>query len=425
MMETGATAAAELLARIASREARCAVVGLGYIGSIVSDALVNSGFRVNGFDRSPAAVDRFRRWMKERNPDATGTWSAGSDPGLLDEAEGVVLAVRVLPRDGHAVDLEPLENCAELLRARGREPRLVLVASTVPAGTTRCFADSLGTRPGLFVAHSPERLSVGHDRARLRAIPHLVGPMDAAAGRVAVALLSTICDSVVELSCPEASELSKLLENAFLTTGIALSNEITRIAHRLGVSATEVCGAAASKPHGYYPFFPGPGMGGHCLANDLAILRSTACRGGRVSPFLDAVAQTAATGPELVLRRLESILRQRGLATRNLSVLLVGVGFKPGTSDTTGSPARDLARMLREQGAVLSYLDSRVPEFTVDGAPIHRADAAAIGTARFGAVVVVSGDAAAPLDRLAASSDLLLDTRGREAGSRPPGVWVL
>ena len=274
----------DLLDRIAAREAACGVVGLGFIGSTHMDALVNAGFRVRGYDRSPAAVDRFREWMSALNPESGSEWSADWEPAVLDGAEVVVVAIRVLPREDGTIDLEPLVAAADMLRGRMREPGLILLASTVPPGTTRCFAASLRACPRVLVAHSPERLSVGHDRADLRRIPHLLAGVDAAATRVGADFLSAICDQVVEVSSPEISELAKLLENAFLTTGIALSNEITRIAHGLGVPAQEVCEAAATKPHGYFPFFPGPGMGGHCLANDLAILRSTARRGTASSP---------------------------------------------------------------------------------------------------------------------------------------------
>ncbi len=415
----------DLLERIAAREAICGVVGLGFIGSTHMDALVNAGFRVRGYDRSPSAVDRFRKWMTERNPELGSQWTADSDPAVLDGAETVVVAVRVLPREDGSIDLEPLETAAKMLRDRMREPGLILLASTMPPGTTRCFAASLGLRPRVLVAHSPERLSVGHDRADLRRLPHLVAGVDAPAARAGAGFLSTICDRVVEVSSPEISELAKLLENAFLTAGIALSNEITRIAHGLGVPAQEVCEAAATKPHGYFPFFPGPGMGGHCLANDLAILRSIARRGAASSPFLDAVAETSSSGPVLVLRRLEGILRERGWTLRNFSILLVGVGFKPGTADTTGSPARELARLLWEAGADLSYFDSRVPEFAVDGAPVRRLAPASLGPGRIRAAIVISGDPAAPLDRLAACSDLVLDTRGKSAEPRLPGVYTL
>jgi UDP-N-acetyl-D-glucosamine dehydrogenase len=336
-----------------------------------------------------------------------------------------MVAVRALPRADETIDLEPLESAASLLKAHGSGPLLVLLESTVPCGATRCFAARLESRPSLFVAHSPERLSVGHDREVLRRVPHLVGGMDEAAGRLGARFLRTIIEQVVQVSSPEVSELSKLLENAFLTTGIALSNEITRVAHSVGVAAEEVCAAAATKPFGYYPFYPGPGLGGHCLANDLALLLSSKRRFGVNMPMMTAVAEAAAEGPGAVLRRFEEIVSARGRSLRSLRVLLVGVGFKPGTADTTGSPAREIARLLRQRGAEVSYLDSLVPEFSLDGQSLDRIMEADLQSGGLDAAIVVSGDRTTTLDRLAACLDLVFDARGRSVDARPKGVHTL
>jgi UDP-N-acetyl-D-glucosamine dehydrogenase len=424
-MDERRAAEERLAGMIDGRQANCAVIGLGFIGSILMDALAHAGFRAYGFDRSADAGRRFEAEMGQKHSDARGGWAAGSDPEPIADAHVVMVAVRALPRSDETVDLEPLESAASILSARGSEPRLVMLESTVPCGVTRCFAARLAARPGLFVAHSPERLSVGHDREVLRRVPHLVGGMDEAAGRLGARLLRTICDQVVSVSSPEVSELSKLLENAFLTTGIALSNEFTRVAHSVGIAAEEVCAAAATKPFGYYPFHPGPGLGGHCLGNDLAILLSSQRRFGVSMPMMTAVAKAAAEGPDTVLRRFEEILRARGRLLRSLRVLLVGVGFKPGTADTTGSPARDIARLLRQRGAEVSYLDSLVPEFLLDGQALDRVGEAYLQPGSMDAAIVVSGDRAITIDRLAACSDLVFDARGRRDETRPGSVHTL
>jgi nucleotide sugar dehydrogenase len=415
----------ELIRRIDERRVTCAVIGLGYIGMTLADAMLYAGYRVHGFDRSCDTVARAQGRLADLNPSAGAKWSTGSVPARLAEADVVLLAVRALPRNDGALDLEPLESAATALRVHTSTPRLLLVESTVPAGSTRRFAACLGEQPGLFVAHSPERLSVGHDRNDFRRIPHLVGGVDAPAGRVGAHFLRTICEQVVEVSSPEVSELSKLLENAFLTTGIALANEITRIANAAGIDAEEVCAAAATKPFGYCPFFPGPGMGGHCLANDLSILRWSFGRLGLAAPLLDAVADTAARGPSIVLQRIEKILESRGEPLAGLRVLLAGVGFKPATGDTTGTPAREIARLLQDRGADVSYVDSLVSEFVVNGSALRRIEAATLGDHRFGATVVIAGDGAAPLERLTACSEFVLDARGKSLKPRPEGVYTL
>lgn len=417
--------ARQLCGRIDARQAGCAVIGLGFIGSTLMDAIVDAGFRVYGLDRSAGAVERFRAWMRERHPDAGGRWSAGCDPAALRGAEVVMVAVRAAPRAEGGVDLEPLRAAAGILKNHPVRPRLVLVESTVPCGTTRCFAQWAGAGTALFVAHSPERLSVGHDRAVLRRVPHLVGGVDTDAGLVGSRFLATLCGRVVQVSSPEVSELSKLLENAFLAVGIALSNEMTRIAHGIGIAAEEVCAAAATKPFGYHPFYPGPGMGGHCLGNDLQILLETAERADAASALLREAAAAAGAGPALVIRRLDALLDERALALRDGPVLLVGVGFKPGTGDTAETPAREIVRLLRGRGALVRYLDALVPEFAVDGQPVPRLAAAELGGARFTATLVLAGDRTVPLERLAEISELVLDARGGSPEPRPGGVYVL
>jgi UDP-N-acetyl-D-glucosamine dehydrogenase len=414
-----------LTLEIERRHATCGVIGLGFIGSVLMDALTHAGFRTRGFDRSAGAVDRFQEWMTARHGDPDATWTAGTDPDLLADTEVVLVAVRAFARPDRSVDLEPVESAASILRGYPRTPRLVLLESTVPCGVTRCFAASLQSAPCVFVAHSPERLSVGHDREVLRRVPHLIGGVDEASGRLGARLLESVCDRVVRVSTAEVSELSKLLENAFLTTGIALSNEVTSVAHAIGISAEEVCAAAATKSFGYHPFFPGPGMGGHCLENDLAILLSATSRFGVTLPLMHAVDAAATEGPHLVLRRLEQILCAHGRDLEGLRVLLVGVGFKPGTADTTGSPAREIARLLHERGAGVSYLDGLVSRFFVDDRPLGRVHADELGQGAFDVAIVVAGDRSASLDRLAACTNLVFDARGRTSEPRPEGVHTL
>lgn len=419
------TAERKILSEVEARSAVCGVVGLGFIGSTFMDALVNAGYEVHGVDRSSEAVNRFASWMKERNPQAEGKWSAACDGAALADTDVVIVAVRTPPQDDGTVDLEPLQAVGKVLQRYERDPRLVLLESTVPCGTTRCFAAWLGTRAGTFVAHSPERLSVGHDRMVLRSTSHLVGAVDPEAGRVAARFLSTVCDHVVPVSSPEVSELSKLLENAFLTTGIALSAEVTRIAHAFGIAAEEVCAAAATKQFGYYPFYPGPGVGGHCLANDLRILISTSKKTGAESSLLKAVAAAAANGPAIVLSRLEELLQERGLQLADGRVLLVGVGFKPGTGDTTESAAREIARLLRQRRAEVSYVDSLVPDFIVDGQAIRKTQPEQLAGESFTAALIVAGDQHVRLERLMAVSEIVLDARGRNSEPRVGRVSIL
>ena len=379
-----------LLRAIETKSARCAVVGVGFIGSTLIDALRAAGYEVDGYDRNPKA-------------------GAGHDASILAGADVVVVAVRAPIASDGSVDLEPLRSAAAAIRDHPRDERLVILASTVPPGTTRAFAGWIErSSRELFVAHAPERLAVGHDRRDLRRIPHLVGGLDATATSLAARLLSEICDTVVPVSRPEVSELSKLLENAFMTVGIGLVGEVARIAHALDVPAREVTEAAATKTAGYYPFHPGAGVGGHCLKNDLQMLRHTARQLGWQPPLLDATAEVTEIHPRLVVDRLTSLLPR----VEGARILLVGMGFKVGTADTSASPAYDVVRLLRERGAEPVFLDSRIAAFDVDGRPVVRVSNADVTPGRYAAAVLLAGDPALPVDTLLAARCPVLDTGG-------------
>lgn len=374
-----ACAEAQLRARIEDRVASVVVVGLGFIGALLAESARDAGFPVHGVDRDPEVASNVGARLGL--PVSTGCEA-------LDRADVVILAVRALVRDEGAVDLEPLNSACRALTRAAPRARLVLVESTLPPGLTRAIAARLG--PRAYVVHSPERLSVGHGVADLARIPHLVAGTDAAATRLGTAMLSALVHRVVPVSAPEVSELSKLLENAFLTTSIALVEEVSRLAREHGVAGSEVTAAAATKPFGYLAFHPGPGVGGHCLPNDLQILRGAfTAQGG--SALLSAVTEVVADLPERVITRLEVLLSRAGIGLEGAAVLLVGVGFKVGSSDVTETPARAIVRGLRQRGAVPAYLDTRVPAFSVDGTELRRVAPEALDGS-FQAVIVLAGD---------------------------------
>jgi nucleotide sugar dehydrogenase len=249
----------------------------------------------------------------------------------------------------------------------------------------------------------------------LRRIPRLVGGIDADSARLAASFLRRLCDDVFPVSSPEVSELSKLLENAFISVGVALVGEATGIARALGISGREVTEAAATKPFGYHAFHPGPGVGGHCLPNDLDTMASCARELGCDAALLDAASAVVARMPVAVVDELEAILRQSGRALHGARVLVVGAGFKIGTEDTTASPAREVIRQLRRRGAASFYTDSLVDSFCVDDQAVARVDAKALDHERFTAALVLSGDRALRAESLMRAADVVLDAGGGQA----------
>lgn len=407
-------AAARLMAKIDDRSARVVVIGLGYIGTASMEGLLDAGFAVHGYDRDRAAVERFKASVAQSH--AGARWSVGTDESALVGADVILVAVRALVKSDWTVNLEPLKAVARAIGQHSRGDRLIVIQSTLPPGITRAFATEWlgkGDHTGLFVAHAPERLRAGDTQWTLKTIPHLVGGVDASSADLAGHLLGAVCNSVVPVSSPEVSELSKLLENAFLAMGISFIGEMTRLSHALGVSAEEVARAAATKPFGYYAFYPGAGIGGHCIPNDLQILRRAIRDLGLNAPLLDGTSAAADDMPKVVVDFLADQLHERGTDIAGAKVLLVGVGFKIGSSDTTDTPARDVVRSLRVRDAEVYFVDSLVPAFLVDGEPVPRARELTPG--RFQAAIVLSGDAAVSGEALAAAAPLLIDAGGGRA----------
>jgi UDP-N-acetyl-D-glucosamine dehydrogenase len=408
--------AAYLTKRIKSRKAQAGIIGLGYIGTTIMHGFINEGFPVVGYDRCQSAVETCR----SRTMDSFGKkeWKLDKDPVVLSDAEVLVVTVRTIVQPGYDPDLEPLRSVAQMLSKMNLNGRIILVESTLPPGSTRLFAqDWLGldeTAP-TFVAHSPERLSTGEDWRELRSLPHLVGGLDPLATKLATKAIGAIVDNIVPVSAPEVSELSKLLENAFMTVGISLVAEITRAAQRFSVTGTEVCAAAATKPSGYLPFFPGPGIGGYCLPNDLSILRHTFRTLEEDAPILDAAAEELVAMPGLVIRRLADLLAGK---IEGANVLLVGIGFKPGASETSGTPAYQVVQLLRNAGAKPVYVDGNVDVFEVDGQPVEKMDISELGPGHYQAALILSGDQEVDPKVIAVTADQVIDA----SGGRAPGA---
>jgi UDP-N-acetyl-D-glucosamine dehydrogenase len=399
-----AAAEAVLRERIEARTARCAVVGLGFIGATMLRAIASTGFVTSGVDRASSVADHFAGARVSREL---------SD---VAEADVVVIAVRVAPARGGGVDLEPLEAVGAGLSDLPERARLVVLVSTVPPGTTRAFATRFLPGTHAFTVHAPERLQVDDSAWTLDRIPHVVGGVDEPATRLGALFVATLTESVLPVQKPEVSELAKLLENSANAVGIALIGEVTRLAHVLGIDMAEVSAAAATKPFGYRAFHPGPGIGGHCIPNDLRMLRNAAHEAQVPTRVLDATIDVSAEMPVDTVDRLERLLAARGMSLAGADVLLVGLGFKIGTADTAATPARHIARELRRRGAIPLAVDSRVDGLTVDDTSLERVNHRTLGHGRmYSAGIVLAGDPGVAAHALAQSVSVLLDAGGGRA----------
>ena len=396
------------LEKIRNRSSCCVVAGLGIVGKTQCRLLLDQNFPVIGYDIDPKAVESSKQELGY--PDNKNLLTLSDCDSCLESADIVFVCVRTSLHPNGKPNRDALQSLIKSIRSRCSSPTFVVIVSTVVVGTSQWFADQLATaapnRQHFLVGYSPERIFEGQSLEDIRETPRLVSGVGLEAAELTSELISLLCKQSVAVSRPEAAEMGKLLENTFRTNCIALVGEITRASNALGIEATEVCRAAASKPFGYFPFFPGPGVGGHCLPNDLRLLEASFSTAGVHSPVLSAVREAISLIPDAVVKRLDNMLEN----LRRADILMVGVGFKPGSSDTSFSPAKPLAEKLLSRAASVSYFDSKVHEFSVSGTTVPRVEN--LEERKWDAVLILSGDSNTSLSQLYAVSKVVLDTGG-------------
>ena len=355
---------------------RVGVVGLGYVGLPLAVAFAEEGHEVVGLDADPRKIDALaegRSYIEdvasERLAALDGKLTATSRYPDLSSCDAVIICVPTPLTNSREPDLSYMVDAATSLAAVLQKGQLIVLESTTYPGhhARAAAADPRGVGPR-GRARLPPRLLPRANRSgpnRLHDPDHPEGrrrPERGRAPRRAVELYSQICDRVVEVSSPDAAELSKLLENIFRSVNIALVNEMAMLCERLGIDVWEVIDAAASKPFGFMRFDPGPGMGGHCLPVDPFYLSYKAREHDFYTEFIELAGKINQNQPHWCVRRIERALNDAGKATNGARVLLLGVSYKAGVGDIRESPALKIIRLLRDLGAEVSYHDPHVPE---------------------------------------------------------------
>lgn len=419
---------ATLAARIADRSAVVAVIGLGYIGLPIAAAMVDVGFHVLGFDSDadkraglaaggsgPAhlGADLPRRLLD------TGRFEVCDDTESLHAADAVLICVPTPLDSQQQPDLSAVEDAARSLARVQRPGQLVVLESTTWPGTTREVLQPLleagGLRCGvdLFLAFAPEREDPGRTDTNSRAIPRLVGGLDAVSGELAVALYEAALDTVVQVSSAEVAEAAKLLENCYRAVNIALVNEFKRVLTALDVDVHEVIDAASTKPFGFQPFRPGPGLGGHCLPIDPFYLAWRARQVGEPSRFVELAGAVNTAMPAWVVERTCAALRADGIDPADATVLVIGLAYKADVDDVRESPSFALVADLVRRGARVEVHDPLVPRARpADGGPeLVSVPLTAERLAGAHAVIVATDHSAVDWDAVATHARLVVDTR--------------
>jgi nucleotide sugar dehydrogenase len=355
------------------------VVGLGYVGLPTALALADVDVDVVGYDISEARLASIKAQTvdllpadEERLSRLLGSelLSLTTEHAALSAVDTVIICVPT-PVDSHLVpDLTMLSECCEAVVNSTRAGQTIVLTSTTYVGCTREFLIEPLRRRGLivgqdvFVAFSPERIDPGVADHTQESTPRVVGGASAACADRAIRTLARVAAVTHRVSTPEAAELTKLLENTFRAVNIALANEFSGIALQLGVDVIEVIGAAATKPYGFMPFYPGPGVGGHCIPCDPHYLLWQLKANRKQSPVTEAAMASIAARPRSVVTRAQEILAEAGRPLSGARVLLVGVAYKPGVADVRESPALEIVDELVRRGAEVSYTDALVESVT-------------------------------------------------------------
>lgn len=420
-----------LLHKIMRREATVVVMGLGYVGLPLAVEFAAAGFHVIGYDVCDEKCDFLNRGNSHIAdvPDSQlkplvglGKFEATAQRERLRQADVILICVPTPLNKTHEPDMSYISAAADTVAAYGRAGQLVVLESTTYPGTTNeilrpCLEDvgyTLGT--DYWLAYSPERIDPGNERFGVQNTPKVVGGTTPACIELATTLYSQIVKRVIPVSSTQTAEMVKLLENTFRMVNIGLVNEVALWCHQLGIDVWEVIEAAATKPFGFMPFYPGPGLGGHCIPVDPLYL-SWKMRGiNQTTRYIDLAREINTAMPHYVVTRVNDVLNDEGKALRGSRVLVLGAAYKPDVADLRESPALDILKLLSEKGVELAYADPYIPEIALDGMEWEASEITDALLEEADCVLIITHHGAFPWEQIGRHSRLILDTRNALAG---------
>lgn len=424
----------QLLEKIQDRSATIGIVGLGYVGLPLAVAFAEAGFRVLGVDLSADKVESLNQGVSYIPDIPTaqiaplvedGRLHAHASYEVLREADVISVCVPTPLRKTKDPDMSYVIQSTEAIARICHPGMLVILESTTYPGTTeeiitpRLANDDLVVGENLFIAFSPERIDPGNKTYQVRNTPKVVGGVTAACQAAAEAYYATIVEEVVPVSSPTAAEMVKLLENTFRAVNIGLVNEMALMCDRLNVNVWEVIEAAATKPFGFMPFFPGPGLGGHCIPIDPHYLSWKLKTLNYTARFIELASEVNTSMPEYVVTKVTDALNDQAKSVRNSSIAVLGVAYKRDIDDVRESPALDVIQLLQEKGAEVSYHDFYVPRLRLEGGRSMESEVYSRDwLAAADCVVIITDHSAYNWDEVLASSRVIVDTRNALKGKK-------
>ena len=416
----------QLAEKIRTKQARTAVIGLGYVGLPLAVELGAAGFTVTGIDNDSARLDR----ITAGRPDITdaegeklesllekGRLSATGDTSALSQCDTVSLCVPTPLRKTQDPDLSHVLDATERLAEQLHPGMLIILESTTYPGTTeevileRFQKSGLRVGSDFFLCFSPERVDPGNPSYHTRNIPKVIGGVTPACTEMGALLYSQVMEEVVPVSSTRVAEMVKLLENTFRMINIGLANEMALLCDRMKIDVWEVIDAASTKPFGFMAFYPGPGLGGHCIPVDPHYLSWKTRQSGHEARFIDLAAQVNGSMPQFVVDKVQAALNQSGKPVKGSRIHVIGVAYKPDVADVRESPALDILALLAERGALLSYTDPLVSKVSLDS--IQLASQPQHVAASADCVVIVTDHSVIDYDKLFEDAHLIVDTRNR------------
>jgi UDP-N-acetyl-D-glucosamine dehydrogenase len=430
-----------LKSKIQQREARVGIIGLGYVGLPLALLYSEQKFHVTGFDIDPRKVDTlakggsyiYRIAADEIQSAKKHGFSATADYSLLTEMDAIIICVPTPLNEYHEPDLSFITDTSHSIAPHLRAGQLVVLESTTYPGTTeevmipilekenkqglKAARGKASNDDEFFVAFSPEREDPGNTSVARRDIPKVIGGLNSQASELAGALYGSIFNRTVPVSSPAAAEMTKLLENIYRCVNIALVNELKLLCLRMGLDIWEVIGAASTKPFGFHPFYPGPGLGGHCIPVDPFYLSWKAKEFDFRTRFIELAGEINTNMPYHVLTSVGSALNRQRKSVKGARILVLGVAYKKDIDDLRESPSLTIIELLQKDGAEVSYHD---PYFPLIGKgrrynlQMERVELSDLG--QYDCVVIVTDHSDYDYRRIVGEAQLVVDTRNATRG---------
>ena len=417
----------DLLDKFAGKNAALAVVGLGYVGLPLAVEFAEAGFSVLGLDvdeEKVSKINAFQSYIADIPHQRlevlvrSGRLRATTCYGELRAADAISICVPTPLRKTRDPDMSYILEATQSIAAVCQPGMLIVLESTTYPGTTEeiilpeVLRDGWQVGKDVFIAFSPERIDPGNKRFTVRNTPRVVGGITEACTQVATALYASAVDEVIQVSSPTTAEMVKLLENTFRAVNIGLVNEMTLMCDKLNIDVWEVIHAAATKPFGYMPFYPGPGLGGHCIPVDPHYLSWKLKTLNYNARFIELASEVNTSMPYYVIDKITEALNEEHRSVRGSSILILGVAYKRDVDDVRESPALDIISLLRQKGADVSYCDPHVPEIRLENdVRMPSQDYCADLLRNADCVVIATDHTAFDWREIAAKSRVIVDTR--------------